>query len=73
MKVNLSYATPFSKSCDDFLGGFWGAKIVKRNIFIKLLENLKSASLLITLLEILIYTLNDRSKFGGCHSHLSDL
>ena len=29
MKVNLSDGTPFSRSCDDFLGGFWGAKIIK--------------------------------------------
>ena len=29
MKVNLSGGTPFSKTCDNFLGGFRGAKIVK--------------------------------------------
>ena len=29
VKVNLSDATPFSKTCDDFLCGFWGAKIWK--------------------------------------------
>ena len=30
VKVNLSDATPFSKTCGDFVGGFWGAKIVKK-------------------------------------------
>ena len=29
VKVNLCHSTPFSKSCDDFLGGFWVARIVK--------------------------------------------
>ena len=36
MKVILSYATSFSKTCDDFLGGFLGEKIVKSK------ENLKN-------------------------------
>ena len=29
MKVYLSDATLFVKTCDDFLGGFWGANILK--------------------------------------------
>ena len=29
MKVDLPDPTPFSKTDDDFLGGFWGVKIVK--------------------------------------------
>ena len=29
VKVHLSDATPFSKICEDFQGGFWGEKIVK--------------------------------------------
>ena len=37
MKVNLSDATPFSKTCDDVLDGFSSAKIVKKTN-LKLLE-----------------------------------
>ena len=40
VKVNLSDATPFSKNCDDFLGGFLDAKIVKRNITSKIFTNM---------------------------------
>ena len=71
--VNLSDATPFQKSCVNCLGVFWCIKAVERNIILKLLENLQSTSKLIILLEILIYTLNNLSKFGGCHTHFSDL
>ena len=29
VKVNLSDAIPFSKTCDNFWGGFWGVKILE--------------------------------------------
>ena len=44
MEVNLSDATPFPKSCDDFLGAFWGVKIVKTKITLKILEHLQRKS-----------------------------
>ena len=64
---------PFQRAVITFLGSFWGAQIVKKNITIKLLENLKSAPKLIILLEILVYTLNVLSKFGGRRTHSKDL
>ena len=47
VKVNLSEATPFSKTCDHsffffFFGDFWGAKIVKRNISWKIFTNVRT-------------------------------
>ena len=39
-KVILSDVTLFSKTCDDFVGGFWGEKIVKSK------QNLKNIAYL---------------------------
>ena len=44
VKVNLSYNTPFSNNCNDFVCDFWGAKGLKRDITLILLENLQSTS-----------------------------
>ena len=63
----------FQRAVISFLSSFWGAQIVKKNITLKLLENLKSAPKLIILLEILVYTLNVLSKFGGRRTHSKDL
>ena len=40
MKIKLSDATPFSKTCDNFLGNFWSEKIVKSK------QNLKNIACL---------------------------
>ena len=44
VKVNLSDATPFSKTCDDFLCGFWGQKSEKVDKTLKISKNFQSTS-----------------------------
>ena len=62
MKVNLFVATPLLKTCVNFLGGFWGAKIVKSEKSLKILKNMAKTTSITILLRTFTCILNKKKN-----------